>query len=192
MLELYDRAVRPDASEEYRDVANATALLWRLRRDGVDVGRRWWNWPEVARRQCRDTTLLFATLHRLPALVAVGDHAAAAATVAAIEAAAQLPCEQGHVAAEVVGLPLARTIAATEPRKRAEALQRAAVALGMLGGSHAQRHLFVRILADRTTGRGDADDHSVLHRAWRGLKCRGDPDGAPGSKLTGQYGGLLQ
>ena len=41
VLELYDREVRAESTDEYLDVANAVSLLWRLEQADVSVGSRW-------------------------------------------------------------------------------------------------------------------------------------------------------
>ena len=40
-LDLYDRRVRAVQTDDYRDIANAASLLWRLERSGVPAGDRW-------------------------------------------------------------------------------------------------------------------------------------------------------
>src|SRR3546814_1617475 len=40
VLRHYDSDVRGDQSEEYLDISNAVALLWRLEQRGIDVGGR--------------------------------------------------------------------------------------------------------------------------------------------------------
>ena len=145
-LDLYDREIRPDRSEDNRDLANASALLWRLRQAGVAVGDRWDELADIARRRRDETTLVFATLHRLLALLAVGDRAAAQATVMALVTAAQSgTTEQAWVAA-AVGLPLARALLAMADGQVALPLDRIASGLAPIGGSHAQRDVFLRSL----------------------------------------------
>ena len=77
VLDLYDAEVRPQPTDDFRDVANAVSLLWRLEQEGVHVGDRWEELRTIARRRRRDTTLMFAALHYLMALVAAGDTTAA-------------------------------------------------------------------------------------------------------------------
>ncbi|MCW3475820.1 tetratricopeptide repeat protein [Limobrevibacterium gyesilva] len=167
VLELYDREVRPTESEEYRDVANAASLLWRLRQEGVDVGNRWAELAGIARRRRHETVLIFATLHRLLALVAVGDRAAAAETLAAIAAAGRGGGDQAHVAA-TVGLPLARAVAGRD--EDAGPLPRIAWALDALGGSAAQRDVFMRTLAALAVARRDPAASSEILALRRRLR----------------------
>ena len=110
VLELYDDEVRPQQTDDFRDMSNAVSLLWRLNQMGVHVGSRWDDLSAIARGRQTDTTLIFAALHNLAALVAVGDHPAAEALVREIEARAAGDDDQARVAAEI-GIPLARMLA---------------------------------------------------------------------------------
>ncbi|MCB4825175.1 hypothetical protein [Roseicella aerolata] len=155
-LDLYDREVRPGPGEDFRDYANAASLLERLRQEGIDVGDRWRELAEVAARRRRETTLVFAVLHRLLALAAVGDLPAARETVAALEAEAASGCGDQSQVAALVGIPLARAILASgkgagSPTGIGTALD----GLNRLGGSRAQRDVFLRLLAERAAAVGD-------------------------------------
>ena len=157
VLELYDREVRPAPSEDNRDMANATALLWRLRQFGVDVGGRWSELAEIARRRRGETALVFAALHRIFALLAVGDFSAVDDVLEALAAGGR--GEQAAVA-RAVGLPLARAMAGHGIGGLA--------GLECLGGSMAQRDVFVRTLTMLPGGeallraRGRADRFSGM------------------------------
>jgi tetratricopeptide (TPR) repeat protein len=169
VLELYDREIRPDRSEEYRDFTNAVATLWRLRQHGVDVGGRWAELAEIARRRRAETVLVFAALHRLLALIAVGDMTGAREIAASLAAAATGSDEQAQVAARV-GAGLADALlAAADPGATAN-LAGLSERLHLLGGSHAQRDLFVRSLALTAERRGDRAALADLLAARRRLK----------------------
>lgn len=167
VLAVYDAEVRPTATDDVRDVANAVSLLWRLAHAGVDVGTRWDDMREIACRRRDDTTLVFASLHVLTALVALGDRPAAEEALRALESKATGICEQAAVAREV-GVPVARAIL-DEPASRG--LDRLALQLARLGGSNAQRDLFVLTLADRAHRRGDALATMRIRAARRRLKA---------------------
>jgi len=156
VLELYDREVRPRPSEDFRDMANAVSLLWRLAQHHVALGDRWVELADIARRRAEDTSLIFASLHQLLALAAVGDIAGARAVAAAIaEAAETLAGEQGDAAA-LVGVPLARAvIAAITDRPMTADFPNLAARLPAIGGSNAQRDVFLRTLALIATAAGD-------------------------------------
>lgn len=147
VLALYDRAIRPDRSEDNRDFANAAALLWRLRQDGVEVGYRWNELSDIARSRRHETDHVFTALHRLFALAATGDRHAAREQAEALERAASGDDEQSAVARSI-GAPLARTLLHFLPGPEAPLpdLAPLARALPPLGGSHAQRDVFLRSL----------------------------------------------
>ncbi len=168
VLRLYDQEVRPTPTDDFRDMANAVSLLWRLERLGVDVGGRWAELAEIARRRRADTTLVFASLHSLIALVALGDRAAAAELVMALQVRAQGSGDQARVAADL-GLPLARAITGLGGERGS--LDRLATALPQIGGSNAQRDLFVLALAEAASRRGDAPALRAIRGARRRLKA---------------------
>lgn len=147
-LELYDREVRPAPTDDFRDVANAVSLLWRLRQEGVDGGGRWGELADIARRRLDDTTLIFASLHHLLTLTAVGDHANAARAVAEIVACGRDTATDQSTVARGVGADLARAIQSLGRSSPTRAdVERLARDLTPLGGSRAQRDVFTRTLA---------------------------------------------
>ena len=154
-LELYDQQVRPVHTDDFRDVANAVSLLWRLRQDGVDVGRRWDELAALARKRARDTSLVFASLHHLLTLAAVGDAATARELVSALRERADAGGgDQARVAREI-GVELAQAFSTLG--ERGQQMQASALAgrLDPLGGSRAQRDIFVRTLALIAVEAGD-------------------------------------
>jgi tetratricopeptide (TPR) repeat protein len=145
-LALYDSEVRPEPTDDYRDIANAASLLWRLRQEGVEGGHRWHELAEIGRRRARETTVIFATLHNLLSLVGAGDRQGAHAVVEALQARADARMgDQSEVAAKV-GVDLARVIVGVGGVRRSD-LARLARELPRLGGSNAQRDVFMRTLA---------------------------------------------
>ncbi|MCA3261235.1 MAG: tetratricopeptide repeat protein [Telmatospirillum sp.] len=151
-LALYDAAIRPIPSDEYRDVANAVSLLVRLEQLGHSAGDRWAALVDHARDFAADDALVFAMLHRLVAAQQSGAAATRAAIAQALDALAERVHDQGQVAARV-GAKLARLI---DGQGADEAdLDATLAALPEIGGSHAQRDVFVRLLAERAFLRGD-------------------------------------
>jgi len=169
VLEVYDTEIRPDRSDDTRDYTNAVAMLWRLRQHGVDVGPRWTELAEIARVRRHETTWVFAALHRLLALAACGDTGGARDVAAALTAAAAGHDEQAHVAARVGARLAAALLAAAEPGSTAP-LGGLTEHLSLLGGSHAQRDLFVRSLALLAERRGERAALADLLAARRRLK----------------------
>jgi tetratricopeptide (TPR) repeat protein len=156
VLDLYDHEVRPGATDDFRDVANAVSLLWRLGFLGIDVGARWDELAEIARRRRADSSLVFAQIHALAALLAVGDRAAADDLVAGLARTADGEGDQARVARDV-GLPLAEILAGHARRPSDLPVDR----LSRLGGSNAQRDVFVLALARAA---GESGDVVALHR----------------------------
>jgi len=146
-LAVYDRDVRPVPSEEFRDMANAVSLLCRLRQEGVDIGDRFDELAEISRRRSEDMTLVFASLHQLLALIESRDIAAAEVLVDHLARKAAGQGQQCAVAANA-GLPLA--LALLDGARNGSNVSmpgRALRALPQIGGSYAQRDIFLRELA---------------------------------------------
>jgi hypothetical protein len=146
VLALYDTEIRPVQTDDFRDVANAVSLLRRLEMLGIDVGPRWQDLADIARRRSADTTLIFAALHTLIALVMLHDRTGVATLLDQMAKKAQGSDEQSRVARDI-GLPLARMIAGMTDGSGAEIDDLAAM-LSRLGGSNAQRDLFLLELAE--------------------------------------------
>jgi tetratricopeptide (TPR) repeat protein len=154
VLALYDAEVRPQPTDDFRDVANAVSLLWRLGQHGVDVGRRWDELAEIARRRRHETTLIFASLHNLLALKGSGDETAAGELAAAIACHGLVGADDQAGVAGSVGADLARVIV---DGASGSAVPEIARRLPALGGSHAQRDVFVRTLAVAAASSGDVE-----------------------------------
>lgn len=154
-LALYDADVRPLPSDDYRDFANAASLLWRLGQFGVRVGDRWDELAAQARTRCCDTTLMFACLHRLMALVAAGERLPAARLLGALLNTAADDIDGQATVAREVALDVARALIGVPDAGETLDLARTAAALPRLGGSHAQRDVFVRTLALIAARMGD-------------------------------------
>src|SRR3546814_322628 len=108
VLRHYDSDVRGDQSEEYLDIRNAVALLWRLEQRGSDVGGRWIELAGKAARLGSDHQLVFADAHYMMALAAAGPSGAAETLLEGLEAFARQAGTQAEVA-RAVGLPLCRS-----------------------------------------------------------------------------------
>lgn len=147
-LDIYDREIRPIQTDDFRDIANAVSMLWRLGQDGVAVGERWAELAAIARERRTDTSLVFASLHHLLSLVAAGDLSSAQALVAEIaRKAARGDGDQSRVA-KTVGLELAEAILSLATGSKAEMrLSELTRNLRLIGGSNAQRDVFMRTLA---------------------------------------------
>ena len=143
-LALYDEEIRRDRTDDYRDIANAASLLWRLARAGCDVGERWRELADLAEARMADRALVFAQLNYLLCLVGAGRPRAAAAMHDAMRRwVREARGTQARILSSV-GIPMARIL--TSPRRH-DAARLTARDLQAIGGSNAQRSVFERILA---------------------------------------------
>lgn len=170
VLEIYDDEVRPQPTDDFRDMANAVSLLWRLEQSGVHVGDRWSDVAEIAYRRRTDTTLIFAALHNLAAMVAVGERNGVAELVAQIDAKALGTDDQARVAAEI-GVPMARVLAGLDAPADRQMIDRMVANLPRIGGSNAQRDLFVLALAKAVSAGGDGAAVSRIGQVRQKLKA---------------------
>jgi len=171
-LAAYDDRVRAERSEDFRDVANAASLLWRLAAQGVPVGARWEELADIAESRIGDHSLAFADLHHVLSLAASGRRKALSAFLAGLRGRALRDIDtQARVFASV-GLTVARGIAASaggEATEAADLLGAVRRDLPRLGGSHAQRDLIERIgiAANVEAGRRRAGADLLAERAAR-------------------------
>jgi hypothetical protein len=157
VLDIYDREVAGDLDGDFRDFANAASMLWRLRQAGIDPGEaRWAALSEVAERHARNTTLVFGQLHFLLALIGAGRLDDAADLADFIHESGRSTTDQANVSRNV-GAELASALVQAE---RGAGLQAPvgflARRLHRLGGSHAQRDVFLQALARMAQEAGDA------------------------------------
>ncbi len=196
VLDLYDREVRPQSTDDLLDISNAVALLWRLEQAGVDAGDRWGELADRARGHVDDHLLVFGDLHYLMALAAAGRSDDAAAMVESLGRYAAESGETEATAAREPGLALARAVLAHRCGDYARVVEELLPVRDMIrriGGSHAQRDLFEEMLIDSVL-RADRFDRAkalladrLEHRprnawGWRHyaqvLDQLGDDDGA--------------
>jgi tetratricopeptide (TPR) repeat protein len=154
VLDLYDRRIRSELTDEYLDIVNATALLWRLEDEGVAVGNRWAELAERSEKRKDDHLLAFVDAHFMMALAASGKTDAARAMLASMATVAT-----GTEAAvfREIGLPLCEALLAYragEHSRVVELLLPIRYGLRRLGGSHAQRDLFARMLIESAIAAG--------------------------------------
>ena len=139
------------APDQFNDLQNATALLWRLEQLGLDVGSRWEELADKAEARIGDSAYLLLPPHLMLALAATGRDEAAARFLAALREQAQQQSRWDAAAIADVVIPAceaglahrrgqhARVVALLEPRLDG---------IRLLGGSNAQRDLFRQILID--------------------------------------------
>lgn len=172
VLALYDQHFRAEASDDYLDVSNAVAMLWRLEDEGVAVGARWEELADIAARRSDDHTLAFADAHFVLALAGARRLDGAAAMVASMARADDaVSVAEAPILREVCA-PLGEAIIAFSKRDYGRAVDRlypVRHGIGRIGGSHAQRDVFARmlILAALKAGRPKLARALLAERAAR-------------------------
>jgi tetratricopeptide (TPR) repeat protein len=150
VVDLYDREVRAESTDEYLDITNAVALLWRLEEAGVDVGRRWDELSERSAARSDDHLMVFADVHYAMALAAGDPGGAERWLRSGRDFAAS---GEGTQATVMAGAGLALGEASLAHRRGdwgrvVELLLPLRNSIRCIGGSHAQRDLFQQMLID--------------------------------------------
>ncbi|RVT97035.1 tetratricopeptide repeat protein [Rhodovarius crocodyli] len=168
VLDLYDTGFRDLGSEVtqmqpdlYIDCQNAASMLWRLQRQGVDVGDRWIEIADKAEARIGDTLSGFTLPHWMMALTATGRDDAAGRMLDALREAARGNGPQAAILRDAA-LPVCEAISLHARGDAAAAVKRMLPALGtmhVLGGSHAQQDVLEQffLVAAR-----DADDQAAM------------------------------
>lgn len=158
VFELYDRKIRHDGTDDFRDIANGASLLMRLELEGHDVGTRWDELADKAEARVNDRSLVFADLHYLMALIGAGRNEAAEILARSIgrEPArhdAQTPVADRAGRAMAEGLVL---FSRGEMAEASEKLLSARQQRVWIGGSDAQRDVFEQVLIEATLAAGNS------------------------------------
>jgi hypothetical protein len=128
-------------------MSNAVSMLWRLEQEGVDVGDRWLPLYEIAYRRRKDTAYVFGSLHYLLALIASGDLRAAEELIEALREQKSGSSDQSRVT-RYIGVRVAEALIQMPGHcaKSEICLAEMAKRLPVIGGSYAQRDVFIRAL----------------------------------------------
>ncbi len=168
-LDLYDGRFRTDAaSDDVLDIANAASMLLRLHFRGVDAGGRWEELAGHAAMRFSDGIFPFFDAHYMAALAMAGDSDRVRDHLEAM--AGRSGVATADAVYDDVGLPLCKAIAAFgagEPKRCFELLEPVRYELYRLGGSHAQRDVFMQLLiaAAKQAGRDRECRALVAERA---------------------------
>ncbi|MCB1493546.1 MAG: tetratricopeptide repeat protein [Rhodobiaceae bacterium] len=144
VLDIYDRHSNAVGSDDYRDIANSASLLARLNLEGIDCGSRWQDLADLAAHRLDDAMLDFADLHFLISMAGAGRLAEADRLGMRIASAAAPGCCTTTETAALAARGLMAFAHADYPVAFAN-LSAAAPSLVSIGGSHAQRDVFLRI-----------------------------------------------
>ncbi|MGD9966581.1 MAG: tetratricopeptide repeat protein [Hyphomonadaceae bacterium] len=142
VLQLFDEKVRPDPNAQIvLEWIDASALLWRLHLEGVDVGDRFERLASCWQRAGEDAFYAFNDLHAIMAFLGAGRSADAERTLKAMRAAAADTGDNAYMTRKV-GLPLAEAFMAFDAGRYGECVDKIVATRGIaqrFGGSHAQR-----------------------------------------------------
>lgn len=179
-LALYDTEIRASETEDYRDIANAASLLWRLESCGVAVGGRWRELADKAAARLGDPSLAFASIHHLMSLVGDGRYAAAETLLRSLRLQAKRRSGTQPAVLESIGLAVAEAVLAAKRRQHARVVDllfpvRHRIAL--IGGSNAQRDVIAQLLLDAALAADRRGEASILLRERAGTRP-GDARGA--------------
>ncbi len=170
-LHLYDTEVWREPGTDFRDLANAASLLWRIESQGVDVGAaRWDELADEAERRLGEHCLAFADLHHAVALGAAGRRGAAARLLRGMRVRALDGADSQAAVMGGGGLGVVRGVLAAllgDPAEASALLRLHRNEVQALGGSNAQRDLVQRIAVDAALAAGDAADaeRALINRA---------------------------
>jgi hypothetical protein len=154
VLALFDGPIWGERSDMAFDMVDATALLWRLKLKGVDVGERWEPLADRYEAKLDKGCYAFDDWHAMMAFVATGR----------TESARELIALQAHVRADnalfvgEVGLPVMEAVRAFGAGDYGLAIERLRAVrnrAGRFGGSHAQRDLLDLTLIEAAARQGD-------------------------------------
>jgi tetratricopeptide (TPR) repeat protein len=142
VLAVYDERIRPNPEGDIlMEWIDASAMLWRLHLEGVDVRSRAEPLADAWMRTVEDGVYAFNDLHAVMAFIAAGRMNDARRSVASLRQAARDGADNGYMSA-TVGLPLAEAFVAFGEGSYREAAEGVMAVRGVaqrFGGSHAQR-----------------------------------------------------
>ena len=171
VLALYDRRFRNLRSplteampDLYIDVQNAASMLFRLERQGVDVGDRWVELADKAEARIGDCLSAFTLPHWMMALAATGRFQAAARMLEAMREAAAGPGTIAPILREAA-IPVCEAVLAHARGDFAGAVAAMRPALGVMhrmGGSHAQQDVLEQLFLDAAMKAGAEEDARML------------------------------
>jgi tetratricopeptide (TPR) repeat protein len=172
VLDLYDRRFRNLASpltqsqpDFTTDVQNAVSMLFRLERQGVDVGGRWDEIADRAEARIGDVLSPFTQPHWMLALAAAGRSGAAERMLEALRSAPREPAGGVGPLVHSYALPIAEAVLARakgDPARACDVMRPALAGMNRLGGSHAQQDVLEQFFLDCAVRAGSKDDVALL------------------------------
>ncbi|MEM9342326.1 MAG: tetratricopeptide repeat protein [Pseudomonadota bacterium] len=172
VLDLYDRKIRDEKTDDYRDISNATSLLMRLEIEGIDVGDRWVELADLSERRTEDGCLTFADMHYMLALIGEKRSDAALRLNASVAERAEASDDMAEVM-DTPGYATSHGLAAFGEADYGQAfshLKAAQPDFQAMGGSHAQRDVFERLTIEAGLRAGRLAETEALLRARTELR----------------------
>lgn len=156
--------------DHFIDLQNAPAILWRLERMGIDVGGRWQELADKAEARTGHVGHPLLVPHLMMALAATGRDAAAERFLAALR---ELAAEPGSWRTPTIRDAILPACEAALAHRRGdwatvvESLATRREEIRLLGGSNAQRDLFMQMLIDAAmqVGRRDIVGEMLAHES---------------------------
>ncbi|NNE39724.1 MAG: tetratricopeptide repeat protein [Marinicaulis sp.] len=145
-LEIYDKRLWGVWPEFPQEQIGAVSMLWRLEMRGLNVGDRWAPVVEQARARAGEHLFPFHDLHYVYALARAGEQHEAQAFEASLQRKAETKTGDAAYVWQSITAPAAAALidfAQTRHQNAATKLKPLLNELHRVGGSHAQRHVFV-------------------------------------------------
>ena len=149
VLDIFDHRLWGNWTEFPQEMIGAISMLWRLELRGIDTANRWAPVIDEVRNRAGEQIFAFHDLHYVYALARAGEKGEAEDMVARIREKGAREQERGNEVWAQNCLPVAEALVDfcrgnTDPA--AQKLDAALDHLHLVGGSHAQRHIFVETL----------------------------------------------
>jgi tetratricopeptide (TPR) repeat protein len=183
VLELYDQRIFPEPSEFSLQLVDATALLWRLYLQGVDVGARFDPVADAWERKLDVERGFYAfnDFHAMLSLLGAGREETADQVLQDVEAASSNAVGINAMMAREVGVPLCRGVQLFAEGRYAQAiahLEPVRDIANRFGGSHAQRDIITLTLIEAAIRAGQSSrarhfvSERLMHKPASGLGWR--------------------
>jgi hypothetical protein len=185
VLSAFDREFWPEPSEDNIDITNASSMLMRLAILGIDVGDRWESVGQVCAGRTKDRLRPFNDLHFVMALTHSGRMDGAREILASMRNFVVTNDRQQNSLVDVyrdAGIPVAQSIIAYADKdysKVVEIMSDARYRMVPLGGSWAQRDVWLRMLIDAAI----KDGQPAYVRALLAERTADCPGSAPSWKM---------
>lgn len=142
VLKLYDECIRPNPSADIvLEWLDASAMLWRLKLEGIDTGARFESLARCWERAATDTIYAFNDLHAVMAFIGANRMTEVSRTISAMRSEAARDGDNAAMTRQI-GLPLAEAFfdfASGRHRDCVEKILKVRPIAQRFGGSHAQR-----------------------------------------------------